>query len=175
MLEADACDEAKKLMKHQKVLDEKYQKRLYGLPLHETIRQLLLLGDIKYADRLKSEFKVPERRYWWLRISVLSQQFQWDELEKFAKSKKSPIGYEPFVEVCLKQHNLEQAKKYLPRCSEENKFNWYLKAGCLQEAASVAYEQKDMDGLWRVHGRCAADPALLAKVDNLIGQLASKK
>ncbi|EAT37446.1 AAEL010559-PA [Aedes aegypti] len=175
MLEADACDEAKKLMKHQKVLDEKYQKRLYGLPLHETIRQLLLLGDIKYADRLKSEFKVPERRYWWLRISVLSQQFQWDELEKFAKSKKSPIGYEPFVEVCLKQSNLEQAKKYLPRCSEENKFNWYLKAGCLLEAAAIAYDQKDMDGLWRVHGRCTADPALLAKVDNLIGQLASKK
>lgn len=143
--------------------------------MHETVRQLLLLGDLKYADRLRSEFKVPERRYWWLRVSVMAQQFQWEELEKFAKSKKSPIGYEPFVEVCLGQNNVEQAKKYLPRCSEENKFKWYLKAGCLLEAATIAYDQKDIEGLWRVYDRCSNDPTLSARVDNLIGQLSSKK
>ncbi|XP_065092483.1 vacuolar protein sorting-associated protein 16 homolog [Ochlerotatus camptorhynchus] len=174
-LEVDACDETKKLMQHQKALDEKYQKRLYGLPLHETIRQLLLLGDLKYADRLRSEFKVPERRYWWLRVSVMAQQFQWEDLEKFAKAKKSPIGYEPFVEVCLGQSNVEQAKKYLPRCSEENKFKWNLKAGCLLEAAKIAYDQKDIEALWRVYDRCSNDPTLSARVDDLIGQLSSKK
>jgi hypothetical protein len=33
-------------------------------------------------------------RYWWLRIQCLVEQGLWVELEKFSKSKKSPIGYE---------------------------------------------------------------------------------
>ncbi|XP_055550218.1 vacuolar protein sorting-associated protein 16 homolog [Wyeomyia smithii] len=175
LLETEACDEAKKFMKHQKAIDEKYQKRLYGLPLHATIRQLLLLGDLKYAERLKSEFRMPDRRYWWLRVQVLSQQFQWEELERFSKSKKSPIGYEPFVEVCLSQRKVDEAKRYLPRCSEENKLKWYLRAGCYVEAATIAYEQKDIDSLLKIYDYCSNDSALSAKVENLIGQLSSKK
>lgn len=101
----------------------------YGLPIHETIKRLLVLGDLKNAERKKTEYKVPDKRFWWLRIQVLSESFQWDELEKFSKAKKSPIGYEPFVEVCLKQSNVEEAKKYLPKCRNDKKIKWYIRAG----------------------------------------------
>ena len=33
-------------------------------------------------------------RYWWIRIKALAHKRDWNELEKFSKSKKSPIGYE---------------------------------------------------------------------------------
>ena len=33
-------------------------------------------------------------RYWWLRIQCLAEKGMWNELEKFSKSKKCPIGYE---------------------------------------------------------------------------------
>lgn len=33
-------------------------------------------------------------RFWWLQITVLADGGDWLELEKFSKSKKSPIGYE---------------------------------------------------------------------------------
>jgi len=33
-------------------------------------------------------------RYWWLRILSLSELGDWLELDKFSKSKKSPIGIE---------------------------------------------------------------------------------
>lgn len=33
-------------------------------------------------------------RYWWLRIQCLAEEGMWSDLEKFSKSKKSPIGYE---------------------------------------------------------------------------------
>lgn len=94
--------------------------------MHETIKCLLILGDIKSAEKKKIEYKVPERRFWWLRIQVLSETFQWDELEKFSKAKKSPIGYEPFVEVCLKQGEREEVKKYLPKCRNDKKIKWYI-------------------------------------------------
>lgn len=32
-------------------------------------------------------------RYWWLKISALANRGDWEEMEKFSKSKKSPIGY----------------------------------------------------------------------------------
>lgn len=97
--------------------------------MHETIRRLLKLGDIKNAEKKKAEYKVPDKRFWWLRIQVLAETFQWSELEKFSKSKKSPIGYEPFVEVCLKQKNIEEAKKYLPKCRNDKKAKCYIQTG----------------------------------------------
>lgn len=99
------------------------------MPIHETIKQLLQLGDLKSAEKKRIEYKVPDKRFWWLRIQVLSESFQWDELEKFSKAKKSPIGYEPFVEVCLKQDKIEEAKKYLPKCRNDKKIKWYIRAG----------------------------------------------
>jgi Vps16, C-terminal region len=38
-------------------------------------------------------------RFWWIKLQGLVETRDWEELEKFAKSKKSPIGYE----VCEKQ------------------------------------------------------------------------
>jgi len=32
-------------------------------------------------------------RFWWLKLKALAEKEDWEELEKFAKSKKSPIGY----------------------------------------------------------------------------------
>lgn len=36
-------------------------------------------------------------RWWWLKLKALIDVRDWEGLEAFAKSKKSPIGYEPFV------------------------------------------------------------------------------
>lgn len=131
-LEAELCDDARKLLKQQQTISDKYSShptQFYGLSVHDTIKQLLNIGDIKQADKLKSEYKVPDRRYWWIRIQVYADHFQWDELEKFSKSKKSPIGYEPFVEVCLKHNNITEAKKYLTKCSSNKKIKWFIRAG----------------------------------------------
>ena len=38
-----------------------------------------------------------DRRFWWIKIKALARNKDWEGLEAFAKSKKSPIGYEPFV------------------------------------------------------------------------------
>lgn len=119
--------------------------------MHDTIRQLLLLGDLKTAEKLKSDFKVPDRRYWWLRLQVLAETDKWDEIEKFSKAKKSPIGYEPFVEIALKHNSVYEAKKYLGRCRDETKVKWHIRAGMYREAAFFAYEQKDMQALLNIH------------------------
>lgn len=179
-LESELCDDARKLLKQQQVLSEKYSSQatqFYGLSVHDTIKQLLNIGDIKLADKMKNEYKIPDRRYWWIRIEVYADHFQWDELDKFSKSKKSPIGYEPFVEVCLKHNNIAEAKKYLAKCGSHKKIKWFIRAGMIEDAALAAMEQKDIQSLWTVHMNATKlnDRALVLKVENFIGQLSTKK
>lgn len=132
-VEAELCEDARKLLKDQKTFNEKYTtsrtQTFYGLSVHETIKRLLIAGDVKTAEKKRTEYKVSDKRFWWLRIQVLADTFQWDELEKFSKAKKSPIGYEPFIEVCLKQQKIDEAKKYLPKCRNDKKVKWYIRTG----------------------------------------------
>ncbi|VVC94451.1 unnamed protein product [Leptidea sinapis] len=65
-----------------------------GLSVHDTIKKLLEQGEIKGS---------------------------WAELETFSKSRKSPAGYEPFVDACLAYKRPDEAAKYLPKCKDELK------------------------------------------------------
>lgn len=116
----------------------------------------------------------------------------WIELEKLSKLKKSPIGYAPFVDICLEKDKKE-ALKYLPKVSEELKVKYYLKAGyfilflllkirivklfcrCLEEAARIAFEQKDVQNLLYVQSKCTSLSSLSEKINTFIAQLDNRK
>lgn len=54
-----------------------------------------------HADRLG--------RWWYVKLKALTANRDWEGLEAFAKSKKSPIGYEPFVVSAIGILNLNIA------------------------------------------------------------------
>lgn len=128
-VEAELTDDHRKLMKQQKTFEEKYSGVFQGLPLHDTVQKLLILGDVKSAEKIRNDYKMSDKHFWYLRIEVLSSHYQWEELEKLSKSKKSPIGYEPFVDVCLKAKNVNEARKYIIKCRDDRKILWYTRAG----------------------------------------------
>ena len=53
----------------------------------------------------------------------------WEGLNVFSRSKKSPIGYEPFVEKLLASGNPRQALQYIGRCETQNRADLYVRAG----------------------------------------------
>lgn len=175
-LGVSTCEDARKLCKQQSSLQETYGSSFVGLSLHDTVRKLLEQGEIKLADKLRSEYRMPDRRYWWLRILTLAESDDWAELDKFSKSKKSPVGYEPFVDACLKYCKHEEALKYLPRCADDIKVKYYVKAGYYEEAAEVAFEQKDMSALLYVQNKCPLNESTKhAKIASLLERLPTKK
>ncbi|KAM7314366.1 putative vacuolar protein-sorting protein [Ixodes scapularis] len=114
--------------------------------------------------------------FWWLKLSVLAEGNQWIELEKFSKSKKSPIGYEPFIDICLKYDNKYEAMKYLAKAKEENKVKYFVKLGNLDEAAKFAFEQKDENALNFILSKCtAANRAISEKISTMKQQLGGKR
>lgn len=86
-------------------------------------------------------------RYWWLRIKALGQANDWVGLDKFSKAKKSPIGYEPFLDVCLDYRNKFEAQKYLARVREDEKVKYLVKLDMMDEALQTATVSRDLDGL----------------------------
>lgn len=125
-IESELCDDDRKLMKQQKALEEKYTRSMLGLSLHDTIKELLVLGDLKLAEKMKNEHKMSDRHFYSLRIDHLSQSFQWEELEKLSKSKK--ISMEAFVEACIKQHKMVEALTYILKCRDDKKLKYLIRA-----------------------------------------------
>jgi hypothetical protein len=56
-----------------------------------------LIGD-KNESKLKSDFKVPDKRYWWIKIAAYAKLDNWKKLEKFSK-QKSPIGFRVNLQI----------------------------------------------------------------------------
>ncbi|KAG5679723.1 hypothetical protein PVAND_009270 [Polypedilum vanderplanki] len=176
-IEAEICDDHRKLMKQQKTLEEKYARAFHGLSLHDTVRELLVLGDLKMVEKVKNDHKMSDKHYWHLKVEILSGNYQWEELEKFSKSKKSPIGYEHFVDACLKARNINEAKKYIIKCREDKRIILYNRAGLYEDSAKLAFELRDTQSLINIHNIVSLtnENNLISKIESLIASVSSKK
>lgn len=65
-------------------------------------------------------------------------------LETFAKSKKSPIGYEPFVRHLVNKGFSKQASTFVPRCDAKVRADLYIQCGEWRQAGLEAKERGDM-------------------------------
>uniref|UniRef100_A0A4W6G197 Vacuolar protein sorting-associated protein 16 homolog n=1 Tax=Lates calcarifer TaxID=8187 RepID=A0A4W6G197_LATCA len=164
-----------RLLRFQRKLDDEKGAGLLGLSLQATIEALLALGLHKQAEQLYRDFKVPDKRYWWLKLKSLAEKEEWEELEKFSKSKKSPIGYLAFVEVCIKCNNKYEAKKYVSKVAPEQKVKAHLAVSDLEGAADAAIERRNESEMAAVLSRCSASDRLLIDRLNRARTTATKK
>ncbi|KAM4672694.1 vacuolar protein sorting-associated protein 16 homolog isoform 2-T2 [Amazona ochrocephala] len=173
---AKATEEQVKLLRLQRHLQEDLDRPYLDLSLHDTVSNLILDGHHKRAEQLYREFKIPDKRYWWLKISALANRGDWEEMERFSKSKKSPIGYLPFVEIAVKHHNRYEAKKYAPRVPPEQRVRAFVLVGDLDQAADAAIEHKNEAEMSFVLSKCSAstDAAVAEKLNRARAQLLKK-
>ncbi len=114
--DAKSLDENIKLITLQKQLETEYEREFLNKSLVDTIYNLIFIGQGSRANKVKSEFKLSEKRFYWIKLRALVARRQWDELQEWAKSKKSPIGYEPFYYQCLAAGSKRCAEFFLPMC-----------------------------------------------------------
>ncbi|XP_069790601.1 vacuolar protein sorting-associated protein 16 homolog [Narcine bancroftii] len=165
-----------KLLRYQNRLQKESGKTYLDFSLHDTVYKLLLENKHKQAEQLYKEFKIPDKRFWWLKIAALAEKGHWEELEKFSKSRKSPIGYMPFVEICVKHRNKYEAKKYVAKVSPEQKVKGYIMVGDLDQAVEVATERKNESELNTILSKCtpATDQLILEKINRAKAQILKK-
>ncbi|XP_040837666.1 vacuolar protein sorting-associated protein 16 homolog isoform X2 [Ochotona curzoniae] len=173
---AKATEDQMRLLRLQRRLEDELGGQFLDLSLHDTVTTLILGGHNKRAEQLARDFRIPDKRLWWLKLTALANLEDWEELEKFSKSKKSPIGYLPFVEICMKQHNKYEAKKYAARVGPEQKVKALLLVGDVAQAADVAIEHRNEAELSLVLSHCtgATDGATADKIQRARAQAQKK-
>ncbi|PYH49546.1 tethering complex subunit VPS16 [Aspergillus saccharolyticus JOP 1030-1] len=178
VLQQKLVSEASQLLKVQEALDKDLADRseFLGLSLNETIFRLIRSGYGKRAQKLQSEFKMPEKTFWWLRLRALVAKRDWGELEDIGKIKKSPIGWEPFYNEILGAGNTKLASVFVPKCTNlpaDEKVEMWVKCGMIAKAGEEAFRAKNMNALELLQAR-ASGPAA-AEIDRMIKQLRPKK
>ncbi|XP_031389616.1 protein VACUOLELESS1-like [Punica granatum] len=110
--ESKAAEEHAKLLRIQHELEVSTKQAIFvDSSISDTIRTCIVLGNHRAAMKVRTEFKVSEKRWYWLKVFSLATIRDWDALEKFSKEKRPPIGYRPFVEACIDADEKGEAVK----------------------------------------------------------------
>ncbi|TKA58749.1 hypothetical protein B0A49_08037 [Cryomyces minteri] len=174
-----AIDEEQRLLRMQDAFDKDLadqHNRFAGLSVNETMFRLIKMGSAKRAQRVVSEFKVPEKTYWWVRLRALVAKRDWHELEELSKTRKSAIGWEPFFEEILGAGNAKLASTFIPKCTTlppAERIEMWVKCGLLVRAGEEALKAKDMNSLEVL--RTKATGSAVHEIDRLMAQLAPNK
>ncbi|CAK7216508.1 Vacuolar protein sorting-associated protein 16 [Sporothrix eucalyptigena] len=151
--ELGALKEATTLLRMQEAFDRDLTDSFTGLSVNETMFKLIRLGYHGRAKKLQSEFHVPERVAWWIRLRALVAKRDWNEIEDIAKAKKSPIGWEPFFNLILQAGNARVAAIFVPKCTGLEPgaaMAMYEKCGMKVKAAQEAVKNKDAEAWTRL-------------------------
>ncbi|KAL6073866.1 Vacuolar protein sorting-associated protein 16 [Balamuthia mandrillaris] len=152
---AKATETQIRLLLLQRELEASCKDEYVGLSVTDTIYKLVVTGNSKKASKIKADFKVPDKRFWWVKIRALAAIKDWGQLALFAKEKKSPIGYRPFVEVCMAQNAPNEAALYIDKLPEVGeRIELYMSIGYFREAADVAFKDlKDPAALEEIRSK----------------------
>lgn len=120
-LEAKFTEEYIKLLGFQSALEREDGGRstFVGLSVNDTIRQCLIKNMAKKAEKVRADWKVPDKRFWSIKISALISTRDLEGLWSFANAKKSPIGYQPFISQLINAGFLKESLRYVPKCAND--------------------------------------------------------
>ncbi|KAI5811091.1 Vps16, N-terminal region-domain-containing protein [Peziza echinospora] len=175
-LEARALDESARLLLIQEGYEKDLPAKFVGLSVNETLLELIRLGYNSRAAKIKSEFKVPEKRFWWLKLRGLVAKRDWGEIEEWSKTKKSPIGWEPFFNECHGARNSKAAALFIPKCTHlapADRMDMWVRCGMLAKAGEEALKIKDLNSLEMLRSRSRIQSETL-ELDRMINQLRPK-
>ncbi|KAI4381195.1 hypothetical protein MLD38_007293 [Melastoma candidum] len=171
--ESKAAEEHAKLLRIQHELEVTTKQAIFvDSSISDTIRTCIVLGNHRAAMKVRTEFKVSEKRWYWLKVFALATIRDWDALEKFSKEKRPPVGYRPFVEACTEADEKGEALKYIPKLADpRERAEAYARIGMAKEAADAASQAKDGELLGRLKLTFAQNAAASSIFDTLRDRL----
>ncbi|EMD35361.1 hypothetical protein CERSUDRAFT_66538 [Gelatoporia subvermispora B] len=154
--EAKMADESARLLALQQQLEKEADGKVsfFGQSVSETIRTCLVNGMSKRADKVKSDFKVPDKRFWYIKLQALTSVRDFEGLDAFARSKRSPIGYEAFVRHLVDKGHPSEAVSYVARCDAHKRVDLYVLCGEWRMAAKECKDRGDKVKLEQLRKSC---------------------
>jgi len=117
--------------------------RFVDTPLNETLYRCFCFGLDKHAEKVRSQFKVPDKRWWPIKVRGLAHAHAWTALWEFGASKKSPVGYGFFAEACAAQGAPREAARYAARMPAADAVALLVRLGLLDDARIIAAQHRE--------------------------------
>ena len=173
--------EAQALIRIQAALDNDLhggEKVYTGLSLNATLHRLILTTGAKRANKIASDFRVPDKTYAWIRLRALVAKRDFMELEEIAnKNKKSSIGWEPYFNEILGAGNTRLAGgTFVAKCTgltPRERSEMWVKCGMISRAGEELAKAKDVEGLEDLRGKATGSG--VAEIDRLLSQLRPRR
>ena len=149
-----------------------------GLSLNGTLHRLILNTNGKRANKIASDFRIPDKIFAWIRLRALVAKRDWTELEEIAhKNKKSSIGWEPYFNEILGAGNTRLAGgTFVAKCTglaARERSEMWVKCGMISKAGEELAKAKDIDGLEDLRGKATGSG--VAEIDRMLSQLRTKR
>ena len=169
--------ETQQLLKAQDTLNRDHDSSYAGLSLHATLHLLIRSGYGKRAQKLQSDFHVPDKTYAWIRLRALIAARNWGEIEELSKARRSPINWEPYFNEVLGAGNTRLAGTFVGKCTgltAQQRSEMFVKCGLVSEAGRELAKAKDVNALEVLKGQ-TSDRAVQIELERMIGQLRPKR
>lgn len=145
--EHHALNDFQKLLAHQEAFAKEYSEPEHlwiSLSLHRTIARLLDIDSHSpRAVKLKSEFKVPETTYTWIRLRALVGKRDWKAIDELIdKGSNGGVRWEAWVEECLNAGGKKSAAKAVDRCRDKREL--WVRCGEWERAAQETVKRGDV-------------------------------
>ena len=173
-------DEQIELIDIQRTLEIRSRRDFVDLSLSETIYNIILLGiefpsDFATWDReitkIIKKFKVNEKTLYHIRVGCYGKTNSWALLSKLANEKKSPIGYKPFAQACIKyKQSVSETEKYIEKITaQEDRYELFMEVGVYRKAFEAAKQIRDPLYSHRLNEimRLCKDPVLERQIQEL--------
>ena len=77
--------------------------RFIDAPLNEAMYTCVTYGQSAAAEKLRAEFRVPDRRWWVLKLKGLARGCDWSMLRELRSAPRSPVGFKDAERALLEQ------------------------------------------------------------------------
>ncbi|EKM77345.1 hypothetical protein AGABI1DRAFT_77347 [Agaricus bisporus var. burnettii JB137-S8] len=170
--EAKTMDDSARLLTFQQQLEKEADGKIsfFGLSVNETIRECIVNGMSKRAEKIRSDFKVPDRRFWYLKLHALTEIKDFEGLDAFSRTKRSPIGYESFVRHLVEKGHAKEAVMYVGRCDSPKRVDLYVECGEWRLAGKECKERGDKVKLEEIRKKCP-NSLILRELDQIASSM----
>ncbi|CAK5269240.1 unnamed protein product [Mycena citricolor] len=170
--ESKMTDENARLLALQQQLEKESDGKVqfFGLSVNDTITACIVNGMGKRADKVKSDFKVPDKRFWYVKLHALISVKDFEGIDAFAKSKRSPIGYEPFVRELVAAEFPKEAVQYVARCDSPRRADLYVECGEWRSAGKECKDRGDKPKLEAIRQKCP-NSLIARELDQIIASM----
>ena len=126
------------------------------------------------AEKIHKKYRIPEKRFWYIKVKALADSEQWSTLRIFCDSRsKSPIGYKPFARAAIRgKQSSSEVMKYIERVTDsEERYDLFCEANLWKRALEEAVKLRDSRRVLNVKTLCNSQEIQLM-ADEMLGRLA---